>query len=468
MGIEIHTDRVPLREPGMEPWEIMISESQERMLAVVTPADWPDVAAACDRWDLDCTVVGEVTDTGRLQVFHRNRLVGDMPALALADAPVCVVTQERPAHEIDEPLDLDGLPVPATPLSEILLDLLGSPNIAGRRWIWEQYDHQVQLNTVLLPGGDAAVLRVKHTGGGLALCTDGNGRRTYLDPYRGGKEAVAEAARNVSCTGATPLAITNCLNFGNPEKGPIASQLARAVEGMAEACEAFRIPVISGNVSLYNESFGQAIYPTAVVGMLGLMDDAAVHCTMAFRGEGDVVMLLGDAVPALDGSEYQKRWFGRVEGRIPDVDLQAEVVLQGVVRRAITDGMLRSAHDCSDGGLAVALAESCLAGGIGARLNLEGVPGHLPGRHDLTLFGEAPTRVVVSAGAEVAEAMRDLCAGARVPCRVLGTVGGDSLAVLVGGEQVELSMVALRDAYEGGLERALGPSSAAAAAGASL
>lgn len=468
VGIEIHTDRVPLREPGMEPWEIMISESQERMLAVVTPADWPDVAAACDRWDLDCTIVGEVTDTGRLQVFHRNRLVGDMPAQALADAPVCVVTQERPAHEIDEPLDLDGLPVPATPLSEILLDLLGSPNIAGRRWIWEQYDHQVQLNTVLLPGGDAAVLRVKHTGGGLALCTDGNGRRTYLDPYRGGKEAVAEAARNVSCTGATPLAITNCLNFGNPEKGPIASQLARAVEGMAEACEAFRIPVISGNVSLYNESFGQAIYPTAVVGMLGLMDDAAVHCTMAFRGEGDVVMLLGDAVPALDGSEYQKRWFGRVEGRIPDVDLQAEVVLQGVVRRAITDGMLRSAHDCSDGGLAVALAESCLAGGIGARLNLEGVPGHLPGRHDLTLFGEAPTRVVVSAGAEVAEAMRDLCAGARVPCRVLGTVGGDSLAVLVGGEQVELSMVALRDAYEGGLERALGPSSAAAAAGASL
>lgn len=455
VGIDIHTDRVPLREAGMAPWEIMISESQERMLAVVTPADWEDVAAACDRWDLDCTIVGAVTDTGRLRVFHHGELVGDMPARALAGAPVCTVAQERPAHEVDQPVELAEWPAPQVPPEQVLLDLLGSPNIASRRWIWQQYDHQVQLNTVLLPGGDAAVLRIKQTGVGLAVCTDGNGRRTYLDPYRGGKEAVAEAARNVSCTGAAPVAITNCLNFGNPEKGPIASQFARAVEGMAEACEAFGIPVISGNVSFYNESFGQAVYPTPVVGMLGLMHDVGARCGVAFQREGDVVLLLGDAAPALDGSEYQKRWFGRVEGRIPEVDLAAEVQLQAVVRRAITGGLLRSAHDCSDGGLAVALAESCLAGGLGARVNLEGIPGQAPGRHDVTLFGEGPTRVVVSAAPELAGDVRRLCEEAGVPCRVLGTVGGNSLAMQLGAEQVTVPLPAMRDAYEGGLERAL-------------
>ncbi|GAB4262089.1 MAG: phosphoribosylformylglycinamidine synthase subunit PurL [Thermoleophilia bacterium] len=455
VGIDIHTDRVPLREADMAPWEIMISESQERMLAVVTPADWEDVAAACDRWDLDCTIVGVVTDTGRLRVFHHGELVGDMPARALADAPVCTVAQERPAHEVDQPVELAAWPAPQTPPEEILLDLLGSPNIASRRWIWQQYDHQVQLNTVLLPGGDAAVLRIKQTGVGLAVCTDGNGRRTYLDPYRGGKEAVAEAARNVSCTGAAPVAITNCLNFGNPEKGPIASQFARAVEGMAEACEAFGIPVISGNVSFYNESFGQAVYPTPVVGMLGLMPAVGARCGVAFRREGDVVLLLGDTAPALDGSEYQKRWFGRVEGRIPDVDLAAEVQLQAVVRRAIAEGLLRSAHDCSDGGLAVALAESCLAGGLGARVNLEGIPGQAASRYDVTLFGEGPTRVVVSAAPELVGDVRRLCEEAGVPCRVLGTVGGNSLAVQLGAEQVAVPLAAMRDAYEGGLERAL-------------
>ncbi|MHB9149226.1 MAG: phosphoribosylformylglycinamidine synthase subunit PurL, partial [Thermoleophilia bacterium] len=372
VGIDIHTDRVPLREQDMAPWEIMISESQERMLAVVTPAEWAEVKAACDRWDLDCTIVGEVTDSTRLRVYHGGELQGDMPAAQLADSPTCKVDAERPVHEADHPLDPASYPPPATPLGEILLDLLGAPNIASRRWIWEQYDHQVQLNTVVLPGGDAALLRVKETGAGLAVCTDGNGRHTFLDPYRGGKAAVAEAARNVSCVGAAPIAITNCLNFGNPEKGVISYQLSRAIEGMAEACEAFGVPVISGNVSLYNESFGQAIYPTPVVGMLGLSPDFTVHCMSGFQSEGDVIVLLGDATPVLDGSEYQKRWYGTVEGRIPDVDLAAEVVLQGVLRRAVTDGMLRSAHDCSDGGLAVALAESCLAGGVGARVNMDG------------------------------------------------------------------------------------------------
>ncbi|MHB0981426.1 MAG: phosphoribosylformylglycinamidine synthase subunit PurL [Thermoleophilia bacterium] len=456
VGIDMHTDRVPLREQGMAPWEIMISESQERMLAVVTPADWPAVAGACERWDLDCTIVGDVTDSERLRVIHHGEVVGDMPAAALADAPLCVVQAERPAHEVDEPVDPAAYPPPAVPHTEILLDLLGSPNIASRRWIWEQYDHQVQLNTVLVPGGDAALLRVKETGAGLAVCTDGNGRHAYLDPYRGGKAAVAEAARNVSCVGATPIAVTNCLNFGNPEKGSISWQLSRAIEGMAEACEAFGVPVISGNVSLYNESFGQAIYPTPVVGMLGLSDDVTAHCTVGFKAEGDVVLLLGDAVPALDGSEYQKRWFGKVEGRIPDVDLEAEVVLQGILRRAIADGMLRSAHDCADGGLAVTLAESCLAGGLGARVNLDGVVPAVGARHDLLLFGEAPTRVVVSVAPEISAGFQNMCAGAGVPCAVIGTVGGDAVRVLVGLEQLELSLAVLDEAFENGLPRALG------------
>ncbi|GAB4245305.1 MAG: phosphoribosylformylglycinamidine synthase subunit PurL [Thermoleophilia bacterium] len=454
VGIDIHTDRVPLREPDMEPWEIMISESQERMLAVVEPRNWEVVEEVCGRWDLDATIVGEVTETKRLRVFHAGEQVADMPAAELADAPAYTVPQSRPEHERDEPVEPADFPRPRAATGRILLDLLGSANLASRRWIWEQYDHQVQLNTVQLPGGDAAVLRIKKTGAGIAVTTDGNGRHCYLDPYRGGKAAVAEAARNVSCTGARPIAVTNCLNFGNPEKGPIASQFARTIEGMAEACEAFGTPVISGNVSFYNESFDQPIYPTPVVGMLGLMPDYHLHTGIGFGEEGDVVFLAGDAFPVLDGSEYQKVWFGRVEGRIPDVDLDAEVALQRAVRRAIEAGLVRSAHDCSDGGLGVALAECALAGKIGAKLDLAGLRS-VSGRPDITLFGEAPTRVVVSAPPERAVHLRHHFAEAGVPLRELGLVGGDALELVLPGEEVEVSLPALTDAHERGLTRLL-------------
>lgn len=489
-GIDLHVDRVPLREPDMEPWEIVISESQERMLAIVEPGHWAEVEEVCQRWDLDATVVGEVTDSGRLRVFFHGKLVGDMEAQALAEAPAYEIPQERPAHMVDEPLDPACCPAPEASLTDILLDLLGSPNIASRRWIWEQYDHQVQLNTVVLPGGDAAVLRIKRTGAGLAVCTDGNGRRCYLDPYRGGKEVVCEAARNVSCTGARPIALTNCLNFGSPENGAITYQLAQVIEGMAEACEALGVPVISGNVSLYNESFGQPVYPTPVVGMLGLLEDVTRHCTMAFKSPGDVVFLLGDALPALDGSEYQKRWFGgpqgRPCGRIPDVDLGAEAALQEVVRAAITAGLLCSAHDVSDGGLGVAAAECCVRGKIGAHLRLGGLwwfmgrkgcsaaaaggegraeaAGPLTGRPDIALFGEAPTLVLVSTKAESAERLEEICENAGVPWTCLGTVGGSDLVLdvgPVGGERLSDCVlqvpVALLDAvYESGLTRILG------------
>ena len=466
VGIDLHADRVPLREADMEPWEIMISESQERMLAIVAPDRWEGVKAVCDRWDLDATIVGAVTDSKQLRVFFGGEMVGDMDANALAEPPTYEIPQERPAHEVDEPLDPAAFPAPDAPLEDILFDLVGSPNIASRRWVWQQYDHQVQLNTVVVPGGDAALLRIKKTGAGLAVCTDGNGRQTYLDPYRGGKAAVAEAARNVSCVGAKPIAITNCLNFGNPANGSIAYQMAQTIDGMAEACEALGTPVISGNVSLYNESFEQPIYPTAVVGMLGVIDDVTANCTMAFKSEGDLVYLLGAATPALDGSEYQKRWFGgptgRPMGRIPDVDLAAEAPLQGAVRQAIAARLLRSAHDCSDGGLAVALAECCIAGKLGARLVLDSVPwfgragGGAAARPDLTLFGEAPTLVVISVAPDNAGRFEDLCAAAAVPCSQIGTVGGAELAVAAAGWSLRAGVAALEDTYESALPRVMG------------
>ncbi len=472
VGIDLHADRVPLREADMEPWEIMISESQERMLAIVAPEQWEGVKAVCDRWDLDATIVGGVTDTKNLRVFFGGQVVGDMSAVALTEPPCYAIPQERPAHEVDEPLDPADYPRPDVALEDILLDLIGSPNIASRRWVYRQYDHQVQLNTVIVPGGDAALLRIKKTGAGIAVCTDGNGRQTYLDPYRGGKAAVAEAARNVSCVGAKPIAITNCLNFGNPDNGPIAYQLAQAIEGMAEACEALGTPVISGNVSLYNESFEQPIYPTAVVGMLGVIDDVTANCTVAFKAGGDEVFLLGDAGPVLDGSEYQKRWFGgpkgRPAGRIPDVDLEAEVALQRVLQEAIAARLLRSAHDCSDGGLAIALAESCIAGNIGADLAFHRLhwmaDGHAAGlarRPDIAFFGETPTLVVVSVAAEDGVGLKNMCHEAGVPCHRLGRVGGAELAMSAegpGGRSAALRVpvARLEEVYETALPRAMG------------
>ncbi len=472
VGIDLHADRVPLREADMEPWEIMISESQERMLAIVAPEQWDGVKAVCDRWDLDATIVGEVTDTKHLRVFFGGQMVGDMDAVALAEPPCYAIPQERPAHEVDEPLDPAEYPQPEAALEDILLDLVGSPNIASRRWVYRQYDHQVQLNTIIVPGGDAALLRIKKTGAGIAVCTDGNGRQTYLDPYRGGKAAVAEAARNVSCVGARPIAITNCLNFGNPDNGPIAYQLAQAIEGMAEACEAFGTPVISGNVSLYNESFEQPIYPTAVVGMLGLMDDVTANCTIGFKAEGDQVFVLGGAAPALDGSEYQKRWFGgpkgRPAGRIPDVDLEAEVALQRVLQEAIAARLLHSAHDCSDGGLAVTLAESCVAGNIGADLAFhrlhwmaDGRAAGLAGRPDIAFFGETPTLAVVSVAAEDGARLEDLCDEAGVPYHRLGRVGGAELVMSAEGPGgraagLRVPVARLEEVYESALPRAMG------------
>jgi phosphoribosylformylglycinamidine synthase len=464
VGLDIHADRVPLREADMEPWEIMISESQERMLAIVEPAGMAAVLDVCERWDLDCTVIGEVTDSKMLRIYWHGQRVADIPARRLADeAPVIRTPSVKPAYLADVPLQVSDGRYPAPPdTAAALLELLAAPNIASKRWAYEQYDYIVQANTVQIPGSDAAVLRIKGTPRGIAFVNDCNGRHCYLDPYRGAKAAVAEAARNLSCAGALPVAVTDCLNFGNPEKGDIYWTFEQAVEGMAQACEAFDTPVVSGNVSFYNESFGNAIYPTPMIGMLGVFDDVAKHCDARFKSAGDVVALLGPVGNArLDGSEYQKVHYGRVEGRVPDVDLALEVELQRVLREGIAAGLIRSAHDCAEGGLAVALAECCIASGVeGGALTAApppflGVALTVPAsalRADVALFGEGPSRVVLTCAPADADALAALAGG--LPLTVLGTVAGDRLHVDIdGAAAIELSVAELRRAYESLPER---------------
>ncbi len=470
VGLDIHADRVPLREADMEPWEIMISESQERMLAIVEPAKLETVRGICDRWDLDCTVIGEVTDTKMLRIHWHGEVVGDIPARRLADeSPVIRTPSVKPGYLVDEPIVVDDASYPRPDdLGAALTELLAAPNIASKRWAYEQYDYIVQANTVQIPGGDAAVLCIKDSPRGIAFSNDCNGRHCYLDPYRGAKAAVAEAARNLSCAGALPVAVTDCLNFGNPEKGEIYWQFEQAVEGIAEACEALDTPVVSGNVSFYNESFGQAIYPTPMIGMLGVYDDVGVHIDSAFKNEGDIVVLLGPPEGFVDGSEYQKVHYGKVEGRIPDVDLGLEVRLQAALRDAIARRLLKSAHDCAEGGLAVALGESAIAAGVpgGAQwadpaLPESGRDGRWLGadvaidaveRPDLALFGEAPGRVVVTCAPDDLEALRALAGD--LPFTVLGAVTGETLRCTMGVDELfAVPVNELHRAYESLPER---------------
>ncbi len=445
-GIDLDISRVPLREKGMEPFEIMISESQERMLACVEPHNEDSVNEVCARWDLDATVVGQATASGRLRIFNAGELIGDMPVAALVDeAPTYVVEPLRPSHEVDEPLGEDRYPQPAD-LNQTLLTLLASPNICSRRWVWQQYDHMVQTNNALWPGGEAAVLRIKGQKRGVAFTTDGNGRRCYLDPRRGARAVVAEAARNLACVGARPLAITNCLNFGNPEKGGIYHQFKEAVAGMREACQALGTPVTGGNVSFYNESFGKAIYPNPVIGMMGLVEDVSRIQTHAFKDEGDAVLLLGGARPAVDGSEYQLRIHGEVAGRIPDVDLELEKKVQSLVREAIIKGLAKSAHDVSDGGLACCLAESAIAGGIGAAIELDSSR-----RPDILLFGEAPGLIVITTAAASLEPLLELADG--LPLKQIGRTGGGRLSINAGGAAlVDVPLAQIKRAWEASLE----------------
>ena len=418
-GVDVHLDQVPQREADMTPVEIMISESQERMVAVVEPDRLGEVEALCRRWELECAVLGEVTGTGELRCFFDDEIVGAIPARLLTDEAPRYPLDPQPA-ELAEPVHF--APTPAEPAQ--LLELLASPNIRSRRRVFERYDHLVGSRTVRRPGLDAAVLRLRPSLRGLAVSLDGPGRAVALDPRTAGMQAVLESARNVACAGGTPLAITNCLNFGNPEKPGPAWELTEAIEGMALACEALGVPVVSGNVSLYNETDGRAIDPTPVVGCVGLVED--VRAIPSRWTEGDVVLLAGARHVALDGSEYQARFLGGTAGRPPQPDLDREAALIAFLSQAAP--LLTSAHDASDGGLAVALAELALWSELGADVHI--------GEDVLDWFGEGAGRAVVTCRPE------DVPRLGGVPLRDLGRVGGDSV--------LGVPLDRLREAYEGG------------------
>jgi phosphoribosylformylglycinamidine synthase len=423
-GIDVHLDRVPLREEGMEPWEVMISESQERMVALVRPQMLEAVEAVLDRWELHHAVIGEVTETGLLRMHWQGEVVGEIPARLLTDeCPRYEVEREPRVARSARPI------VSAPPPGEALLRLIASPNLRSREFVYRRYDQLVGGRTVRRPGLDAAVLRLKPSLRGLALTLDGQGRITSLDPFTGGALAVLEAARNVACTGAEPIGFTDCLNFGNPEKPEIAWELAEAIEGMATACEALGVPIVSGNVSLYNETSGRAIYPTPVVGAVGLVEDVR----LVPRGwrEGDSILLAGGGEVSLAGSEYQAL-FGEVGGSPAPLDLETEVALIRFLTRAAP--LCSLVHDASEGGLAICLAEAALFSGIGTRPSLD--------EDDvLELFGEVGGRAVLACAPEVRDEILRLGAELGVPVRGIGLVDGGTLL------GVELSR--LRSAWEG-------------------
>ena len=452
-GIELDIAQVPRRETGMTPYEVMLSESQERMVVIVRPGAEQRIQRLFDRWGLHSALIGRVTGDGHLVVRDGDAVVADLPTFFLTNPPL-YRREGVPSPELArlQAFDVSTVPVPDD-LNATLLTLLAAPNIASKQSVYRQYDHMVQAATVQAPGGDAAVLRLRDSQRGLAVCTDGNGRYCSLDPLMGGRAAVAEAARNVSCTGARPLAITNCLNFGNPEKAHIYYQLQQVIEGMAQACETLGTPVISGNVSLYNETDDEAVYPTPIVGMLGLLDDVSRHCPASFQGSGDRVALLGATRDELGASEYLATIHDTVAGRPPEVDLAREAAVQAVVRAAIARGLLHSAHDCSDGGLAVALAECCLSAagpdiGLDATCPADGEEL----RADAVLFGESQARIVVSLPAEQWDELAALAAASDVPLSPLGTTGGRRFRL---APYLDVPLESVADAYRNGLERAL-------------
>lgn len=453
-GIEIDVALVPRREKGMTPYEVMLSESQERMLLVLEEKNEVAVRQIFEKWGLDATVIGRVTGDGVFRVWDGSELAAEIPVRALTeDAPVYYREAQVPEYfEKKKNWPVDVLPVPDD-FNEVLKRLLAAPNIASKEWVYRQYDHMVMVNTVIRPGADAAVLRVKGTKKGIALTTDGNSRYCYLDPYRGGMIAVAEAARNLSCVGAEPLGITDCLNFGNPEKPEIFWQFREAVRGMSDACRVLKIPVVSGNVSFYNETQGDAVYPTPVVGMVGLLPDVERLCSTAFRDPGDEIVLLGDFLPRLGAGEYLATIHGVEAGEVPALDLKKEKTVQECCRFLIREGFIKSAHDCADGGLAVAIAECCIAGKIGASIDLPSVEG----RDDAVLFGEMQSLVIVTCAPNKLPQLKQMAEEKGVSCCLLGKVGGSNLTVKMSGRvMVNLPVREMEELWRWSIDRIMG------------
>ncbi len=429
-GIAIDIDKVPVREPRMTPYEILLSESQERMLVCVKKGREADVTAVFDKWGLDSTIIGEVTGDGLFTVKLDGEVVSQIPSDDLVlggGAPVYHRESKRP-DSLDElnQIDLDKYSTDRA-WNETLLTMMAAPNICHKGWVFDQYDSMVRTNTVIGPGSDAAVMRLRKTNKALAIVNDCNGRYCYLNPRVGAQSAVAESARNIVCSGGKPLAVTNCLNFGNPYKPEIYYGFSEAVAGMGEACLVFDTPVTGGNVSFYNEDPERAVYPTPTIGMVGLIEDLEHITTQWFKNEGDTVMLLGVTKEELGASEYLSIVHDDVRGPVPELDLDFEKRLQAALLGSIKSGRVNSAHDCSDGGLAVALAECCISDRehqLGASIDLKSSL-----RPDCLLFGESQSRVVITCAPDMAAAIGEMCARLSVPAAIIGKVGGDRLTI---------------------------------------
>jgi phosphoribosylformylglycinamidine synthase II len=461
-GVEIELDLVPQRETGMTPYEIMLSESQERMLLVAQKGREEEVFGVFRKWGLDAVEVGQVTGDAKMRVLEHGKIVAEIPNAALTDdAPV----YKRPLKRWEPPVDREKPePIefaPGLDFTAQLKQLLASPNICSKRWVWQQYDHMVQTNTVDAPGaGDAGVIRIKGSKRGLAMALDGNGRWCYLDPRLGAMHAVAEAARKVACAGATPIGATNCLNFGNPEKAHIMWQFSQVIDGITKACEELDTPITGGNVSFYNETLGEGIYPTPVIGVVGILEDVHKAAKMHFAQAGRKIVLLranepGDAVDAeseFGSSEYAKEILGAVWGYPPELDLEKEATLQRALVALIEAGVVESAHDCADGGLAVALVEAALPRGVGLSVKL---PKH-SGVREFLLFAEDASRVVISCDPIHLPRIKLVAEEYGIFADVLGETGSDRIEISVNDQPtISATIAELREAYEGVLEKAL-------------
>ena len=452
VGIRLDMNQVPVREEGMTPYEMMLSESQERMLMVLKPGREAEAEAIFRKWELDFAVIGEVTDTGHMVLEWNGEVVCDIPLGPLADEAPCY---ERPYAIPKAPEPLADIPE-STDIAADLLKLIGSPNLASRRWVWEQYDQTVGADTVQRPGGDAAVVRVHGTKKALAITTDCTPRYCHADPFEGGKQAVAEAYRNLCAVGAKPLAITNCLNFGNPQRPEIMGQLVGCIEGIAEACWALDFPVVSGNVSLYNETKNEdgsslAILPTPAIGGVGLLDDWEKSATIGFKAQGETLVLLGHSTGHVGQSLWLDVCHSRRDGTPPATDLDVERRLGGLLRELITAGRITGAHDISDGGALVAIAEMALAGAIGARLNLPNVSNPAA-----VLFGEDQGRAMVTT--KDPDSVIARAAAANIFAAPIGQTGGDAIE----GPGFAASLADLRAAHEGFFPRLMGADAALA------
>ena len=460
-GIELDLTHVPRREPGMTPYELMLSESQERMLMVAKAGKEEECIRICRKWDLDVAVVGKVTGDGLLRVLDQGQVVAQIPAKALADdGPRYERPYSPPTYQdMLTNLNYDSIP-DVKDASAALLSLLSSPTIASKRWVYEQYDHMVRTNTIVRPGSDAAVVRIKGTDKAVAMTVDCNGRYCLLHPYEGARLAVVEAARNLVCSGAEPIGLTDCLNFGNPERPDIMWQFVLAIEGLKDACAHLKIPIVSGNVSFYNETNGLSIYPTPMLGMVGLIEKADKAMTQWFREDGAAIVLFGQTRDDLGGSEYLKVMQHREQGSPPYLNLEAEEALQKFVLKVIHEGLVQSAHDCSDGGLAVALAECCVSGpstprGAVVKLGLGSL------RRDALLFGESQSRIILSTKPNVVESLLSRATEAGIPAAHIGSVGGDRLIVevergrLADGDRIDLPIREVSDRWARALEELL-------------